>query len=257
MSYRALIIDDEKRAINILRLLIERHLPDITQIETALGAEAALSTMRQLSPDVLFLDIEMPVMTGFELLSEIRNDHEEVGVIFTTAYDHYAIKAIRFSAIDYLLKPIDVQELKAAWERFLATRNTPGVVRQDLLTNLLSNLQSIHTRKPRLAVPTQGGAVFFDIDEITHCAADNNYTVFHLETGKRFVASKTLKDYDTLLGDYHFLRVHQSYLVNPAFIKQYTQKGLLELKDGTTIPVSRRKHHWVNHRLKEMYSGDH
>lgn len=256
MSYSALIIDDEKRALNILRLLIERHLPEITRVETAHGAEAGLRAFRAHVPDVVFLDIEMPVMTGFELLSEMRKGDADVRVIFTTAYDHYAIKAIRFSAVDYLLKPIDVQELKAAWERFQDARQQQPVVHQDLLNNLLANIQSIHTRKPRLAVATQGGAVFFDIDEIVHCEADNNYTIFHLVDGKRFVASKTLKDYDVLLADYAFLRVHQSHLVNPEYVKQYTQKGMLELKNGHHVPVSRRKHQWVNLRLRELYLGE-
>jgi two-component system, LytTR family, response regulator len=253
--YSVLIIDDEKRALNVLRILVEKHLSGIAVVDTALGAEEGLSKFQVLNPDLIFLDVEMPGMTGFELLEEIRQNHTATNVIFTTAYDHYAIRAIRFSAIDYLLKPIDVHELKSAYQRFLDYREGQFRNPDELMSNLMSNLKSMHVQKPRLAVPTLGGAVFFDIDEIVRCQADDNYTEFYLADGQRFVASKPLKEYDALLHDYKFLRVHQSHLVAPVYIKQYTNKGMLELKDGTCIPVSRRKHHWLIGKLREMYSG--
>ena len=121
------------------------------------------------------------------------------------------------------------------------------------MTNLIANLKTIHLTKPRLAIPTTGGLIFFDIDEIIRCEADNNYTAFHLTGNRRFISSRTLKEYDDLLSEYQFLRIHQSHLVNPAFIKEYTQKGMMEMIDGVAVPVSRRKHHWVHEKLKAMY----
>jgi two-component system, LytTR family, response regulator len=253
--YNLLIIDDEKRALNVLRILIEKHLPGVATVETASGPEEGLIKFQQLAPDLIFLDVEMPGMTGFELLEEIRKINTTTNVIFTTAYDQYAIRAIRFSAIDYLLKPIDVHELVNAYQRFVDYCNTQFNNPDALMSNLMSNLKSMHIQKPRLAVPSLGGAVFFDIDEIVRCKANDNYTEFYLADGQRYVASKPLKEYDALLHDYNFLRVHQSHLIDPVYIKQYTNKGMLELKDGTQIPVSRRKHHWLVGKLKAMYSG--
>ncbi len=247
---KALIIDDEKRALNVLRLLIEQHIPEIDEVSTALGSVQGLEQVHALRPDLIFLDVEMPGMTGFELLEALQDI--EVNVIFTTAYDHYAIRAIRCSAIDYLLKPIDIQELKAAVQRFSRQPLRSDEI-NPLMSNLISNLKTIHHQKPRLAIPTTGGLSFFDIDEIIRCEADNNYTTFYLSGGRRFVSSRTLKEYDELLSEYQFLRVHQSHLVNPAFIKEYTQKGMLAMTDKSFVPVSRRKHQWVHDKLKEMY----
>ncbi|NND33599.1 MAG: response regulator transcription factor [Saprospiraceae bacterium] len=246
----ALIIDDEKRALNVLKMLIEQHLPEIKTVSTALGSAKGLEQIYARKPDLVFLDVEMPGMTGFEMLEALKDIR--VNVIFTTAYDHYAIRAIRFSAIDYLLKPIDVQELKAAVHKFMQ-QPVSGDDLTPLMSNLMTNLISIQTHKPRLAISTTGGLSFFDIDEIVRCEADNNYTIFYLQEGARFLSSKTLKEYDELLSEYQFLRVHQSHLINPQYIKQYTQKGMIEMKDGSRVAVSRRKHHWVLEKLKSIY----
>ncbi len=248
---KALIIDDERRAVNILKLLITQHIPEITEVYTALGSKKGLEQIQLVKPELIFLDVEMPGMTGFEMLEKLKD--ENVNVIFTTAYDHYAIRAIRFSAIDYLLKPIDIQELKLAVKRFI-NLPIPSEEPNPLLSNLLSNIKSIHLRNPRLAIPATGGLSFIDIEDIVHCEAYKNYTTFYLKSNKRFVSSKTLKEYDELLSPYHFLRVHQSHLINPTYIKKYILKGLIEMKDGTMIPVSKRNHHWVNEKLKNIYS---
>lgn len=251
MMYSALIIDDEKRAINGLKLLLETHIPEIKPIYTALGSMEGMEFLKRHRPDLIFLDVEMPGMTGFEMLEALKGSR--VNVIFTTAYDHYAIRAIRFSAVDYLLKPIDVQELKTAVQRFI---NNP--LSRDhlnpLIENLVANLKSQHyPQKPRLAISTTGGLKFFDIEEIVHCQADKNYTIFYLIDGTRYVSSKTLKEYDDLLSEYGFLRVHQSHLVNPSHIKEYTQKGLMEMKNRDVVHVSRRKHQWLIQKLKTLY----
>ena len=246
----ALIIDDEKRAINGLKLLLENHVPEVDPVYTALGSAKGIEQIKIRKPALVFLDVEMPGMTGFDILELLRGS--PINVIFTTAYDHYAIKAIRFSAIDYLLKPIDVQELKAAVQRFLDLPQSNQTI-NPLIDNLVSNLRSIPQRKPRLAISTLGGLTFFDIDHIVRLEADNNYTVFHLEDGQRFISSKTLKEYDELLSEYQFIRVHQSHLINPDYIRAYTQKGILEMKTGDYVNVSRRKHPWVVERLKTLY----
>ena len=248
---KALIIDDEKRALNVLRLLIEQHLPEIEEVHAALGSKQGLKLIDKINPDLLFLDVEMPGMTGFELLEQLGE--RKVNVIFTTAYDHYAIRAIRCSAVDYLMKPIDIQELKEAVQRFIHRSARDDEQNTPMLQNLISNLKSIHYRDPRLAVPTSGGLVFFNIDEIIYCQADQNYTSFYLSNGKEIVVSKTLKDYDELLSEYQFLRVHKSYLINPAYVDNYAQKGTIELQGGYRIPVSRRKHQWVQTRLKSIF----
>ena len=245
----ALIVDDEKRALNVLKMLIEQHVPEIDIVHTALGSSRGLELIYEKKPDLVFLDVEMPVMTGFEMLEALKD--VSVNVIFTTAYDHYAIRAIRFSAIDYLLKPIDLQELKSAVQRFVRQPVSSDDF-NPMMRNLISNLMSVNLQKPRITIPTTGGLIFFDIDEIVRCEADNNYTIFHLKE-KRFVSSKTLKEYDDLLSEYQFLRVHQSHLINPAHIKEYTQKGEIQMKDGSRVSVSRRKHHWVLEKLKSIY----
>jgi len=247
---KALIIDDEKRALNILKLLIEQHIPEIDSVHTALGSAIGLEQIHVQKPDLVFLDVEMPGMTGFELLEALHD--VEVNVIFTTAYDHYAIRAIRCSAVDYLLKPIDIQELKTAVHRAIR-QNASGHNLSPLMDNLIANFKAIQGHKPRLAIPTTGGLSFFDIDEIVRCESDNNYTTFYLINERKFVSSKTLKEYDEILSEYQFLRVHQSHLVNPKFIKEYTQKGMLQMTDGARVPVSRRKHHWVLEKLRQMY----
>lgn len=248
----ALIIDDEKRAVNILRILIEQHIPEIDRVETAIGSLAGIEKIRAHHPDLIFLDVEMPEMTGFELLEELEG--KDLNVIFTTAYDHYAIRAIRFSAIDYLLKPIDIQDLKNAFRNFMEKKERSAGDAGLLLKNLADNLRIAHTQKPRLAISAKGGAVFFDIDEIIRCEADNNYTIFYMQDGNRFISSKTLREYEDLLQDYQFIRTHQSHMINPAFVKAYTTKGMIELKDGSRIPVARRKHLWVQETLRKMYS---
>lgn len=247
---KALVIDDEKRAINVLKLLIEKHVSEIKEVHTALGPAKGIEQIKTIRPDLIFLDIEMPGMTGFEMLEVLKDIH--MNVIFTTAYDHYAIRAIRFSAIDYLLKPIDIQELKIAVRRFVEQPTPTGDI-NPMMANLISNMKSIHIQKPRLAIPTTGGLVFFDIDEILRCESDKNYTTFFLINGKKFISAKTLKEYEELLSEYNFIRVHQSHLVNPQFIREYIQKGSMEMRDGTRIPVSRRKHQWVHEKLRRMY----
>lgn len=235
---KALIVDDESRARNILRILIEKHVPAISHLFLADSAAKALELIAEQNPHILFLDIEMPFMDGFGLLSAIEKRNFDV--IFTTAFDQYAIKAIRFSALDYLLKPISPEELKTAVDRFMEKRN---LKRENgkLFKNFLTSLDDIATDDPKLAISTQEGVALFKISEIIRCEANNNYTLFFLKDGKRFIASKTLKEYDEILSEYGFFRTHKSHLVNLSFVAHLASGDGVSLQDGTVIEVSRRK----------------
>lgn len=235
---KALIVDDESRARNILRILIKKHVPAITTVLLAENAAKAIQLIEEQNPHILFLDIEMPFMDGFGLLSEIEKRNFEV--IFTTAFDQYAIKAIRFSALDYLLKPISSEELKTAVDRYLEKRNLKNE-NGKLFKNFLTNLDHMSEDNPRLAISTQEGVALFETAEIIRCEASNNYTLFYLKNGKRFIASKTLKEYDDILSEYGFFRTHKSHLVNLSFIAHLSSEGELSLQDGTIVEVSRRK----------------
>ncbi len=243
---KALIIDDERRARNILKLLIERHIPAITEIQLAENATEGLRKIRSFKPHLLFLDIEMPLMDGFDLLSELET--RDFDLIFTTAYDQYAIQAIKFSALDYLLKPIEVEELKAAVHRFQENIEK-AVEKNQLYQNLLQSLNPTEKVKPKLAISTQNGAVFLFLDDIIRCESQSNYTMFYLNNGKKLLASRTLKEYDSILSEYQFLRVHKSHLVNLNFVERYSNDGILHLKGKGQVMVSRRKKILVKSKL--------
>ena len=235
---RALIIDDEESAANVVRLLLEKYIPEINAIRVAIGSQTGLESIKSFQPDLLFLDIEMPVMSGFDLLEKFPGASFEV--IFITAYDHYAIRAIRFSALDYLLKPIDTDELKSAVQRFLDKKNHSGD-QEARYRNLLHNLKSEQPNDYRLAISTTEGTYFYQPDEIVRCEADGNYTKFFLLNKKQVIASRTLKEYDEILGDQQFIRVHRAHLVNKRYVKSYTNDHELQMIDNATVEVSRRK----------------
>lgn len=244
---KALIVDDESKARNILRILIDKHIPTISEVQFAASGMEALEILKTFEPNLLFLDIEMPFMDGFDLLAEI--DKRNFDIIFTTAYDQYAIKAIRFSALDYLLKPISHEELQLAVNRFLEKKQLKSE-NGKLYKNFLSNLNNINTDTPRLAITTQEGTIVFNIYEIIRCEASSNYTLFYLNNKQKFIASKTLKEYDEILSEYGFFRVHKSHLVNLGQVSKVNAQGYLELKDGSSVEVSRRKKQLLIERLK-------
>ncbi|RAW00328.1 LytR/AlgR family response regulator transcription factor [Pseudochryseolinea flava] len=239
---KALIIDDESKARNLLKVTMEKNFPGEFMLETAQGSEDGIEKINQFKPDLLFLDIEMPNMSGFDLLAATPD--LDCKVIFTTAYNQYAIRAIRYNALDYLLKPINPVELKDAISRFQQQKNRKEVYSKQL-ENFFSN-----TKEKNLAITTYDGVVFLEVDKIIRCEADLNYTKFVLTDNKTFLSSKTLKDYEDLLttGN-NFLRVHRSHLVNLDFVLKFRNDGGLILKDNSTIPVSRRRKEEVMSRL--------
>ena len=234
---KALIIDDEESAANVVRILVGQYVPAITELHCVIGAADGLHAIETLKPDLVFLDIEMPVMSGFDLLEKFPSHPFEV--IFITAYDHYAIKAIRYSALDYLLKPVDATELQTAVARFIEKRKTAedNKARYD---NLLHNLKKEETDYT-LAVATTEGTYFYRTQEIIRCEATGNYTKIFLQGKKPIITSRTLKEYDELLAEQGFHRIHRAHLVNKKYISSFTNDHNLQLTDGSEVEVSRRK----------------
>lgn len=238
---KALIIDDESKATNLLKITVENNFPGQFLLETAQGSEEGLSKLNHFKPDLLFLDIEMPVMSGFDLLAATPDT--ECKVIFTTAYNQYAIRAIRYNALDYLLKPINPAELKDAITRFQSQKN-----KREVYSRQLSNFFT--GKEKNLAITTYDGVVFLEVDKIIRCEADLNYTRFILTENKTFLSSKTLKEYEDILSVHdNFIRIHRSHLVNLDYVLKFRNDGNLVLKDNSTIPVSRRRKEEVADRL--------
>lgn len=239
MALRALIIDDEANAREKLAFLLERYCADaVAVIGICKDGEEAVAAIRQHQPDLLFLDVEMPRMTGFDVLREAGKGKHDV--IFTTAYDHYAIKAIKFAAIDYLLKPIDIDQLKDAIARTLEKRGTAGAEQR--------KEQLVESTRPGAAlsgisIPSKDGFVMVKLEEIIWCEAVNYYTVFHLAGKRELVATRTLKDFEELLDASGFARIHHSHLINLAHLARYIKGagGQVVMSDGKTLDVSRRK----------------
>ena len=244
---RILIVDYEAAASNILRMLIEKHIPASKEIKTCNTPEEALEIIPAWQPNLLMLDIEMPNMNGFDLLNRVGNS--DFDVIFTTAYDKYAIKAIRFSALDYLLKPVDITELQNAVNKHIVKKFQPPQEQQKLVSNLINNLQQKDQTGFKLALSTTEGVFFFIPSEIIRLEGENNYTRFYFANQKPMLVSRTLKEYEDILAEHDFIRAHKSHLVNKKYVKHLDKEGLLWLTDGSHIAVSRRKKEEV---LKEL-----
>jgi len=235
---KVLLIDDEERATDALRLMIEKAVPEITQVKVCNDSRQAAAMIHEFQPGLVFLDIQMPHLSGFDVLNKMPNKNFKI--IFTTAYNEYAIQAIRFSAFDYLLKPVDIEELQSAVHRFIEGHED---YRQqyELLKNIMHNIQAPSAREFRLALPTKEGVHFLIPEEIIRCEAMGNYTRFFAINNRRYMISRTLAEYDTLLTPYQFIRTHKSHLVNKGQISFIDHDGFCVLKDGSKVEVSRRR----------------
>lgn len=235
---RVLLIDDEQRATDALRLMIVKTIPEIDEVMVCNDSREAAEKIHQFQPGLVFLDIQMPHMNGFEVLEKIPNKNFKI--IFTTAYNEYAIQAIRYSAFDYLLKPVDMEELQSAVRRFVDEKED---YRQqyDLLKNIMHNMSARSSEEFRLALPTKEGVHFLLPQDIIRCEAVGNYTKFFTTSGKSYLISKTLGEYDTLLTPQQFIRTHKSHLVNKKFISFIDHDGFAVLKDNSKVEVSRRR----------------
>jgi two-component system, LytTR family, response regulator len=244
---KVLLIDDEERATDALRLMIEKTIPEVKQVMACNDSRKAPEMIASYQPALVFLDIQMPYLNGFEVLDKIPNKNFKI--IFTTAYNEYAIQAIRFSAFDYLLKPVDVEELQACVQRFLESQED-FKQQYDLLKNILHNIQAPTPGEFRLALPTREGVHFLHPSEIIRCESVGNYTKFFLENGRTHLISKTLGEYDTLLTPHNFIRTHKSHLVNKKSIAFIDHDGFAVLKDNSKVEVSRRRKEEVMQSLR-------
>ena len=251
MYMNALLIDDEQNNIDNLSFLLEKHCRPVHILGSAKSAEIARTKIEALQPDILFLDIQMPEEDGFSLLKSLPPSQlETLDVIFVTAFDHYGIKAIKFSALDYLLKPIDVNELRNAVQKAQIRLQTKQ--RNRLLENLLEVVDRNADKKThRIALPSLHENRLVNIQDIICCESSNNYTHFFLANGEKILVSKPIYEYDALLADYGFLRCHRSHLVNSRHVQAllHEDSGYLRLSNGEKIPISRLKKEEVKNKL--------
>ena len=234
---RAIIIDDEQHCIERIKDLIEMHCSNKIHImDEFKTVPEGINGINKLKPDLVFLDVEIKDQTGFDLLKQTVDISFDV--IFTTGYDKYAVQAFKFSAIDYLLKPVDADDLKRAVGKLSDKLNHPDSSKK--MENLLHNIASTNKR---ICVPIVTGFVFIPVNEIIHCESDVNYTTIYLSDKQKLMVAKTLKDFEELLGEFHFFRIHNSHLINAAYLKNYNKGkgGSVTLTDGTELEVSTRR----------------
>lgn len=238
---RVIIVDDEITSSQVLDKLIQHYLPHLQVIAICNKPNDAIEKITSLKPDLVFMDIELPGMTGFDILEKIPSIN--FNIIFTTAHSQYGIKAIQFSAIDYLLKPINIEELITSVERTqkLITDNQS----LERIRILLENIKLLNNNDPfnRIALPTNDGLKFVFTHEIVRCMSSNNYTHIFLNNGDKILISKTLKDVENIFSAHTFCRVHNSHLVNTTYIKKFMKNDMnrIVMSDGTEVEVSRRK----------------
>jgi two-component system LytT family response regulator len=239
MKYTAIIIDDEKNSRDSLQKKIIQYCPALSVVSLCENGEEGIHAIESLQPDMVFLDVEMPRMNGFNMLQQLKNRDFEL--IFTTAYDHYAIQAIRFSALDYLVKPIEAENLIQAVSRAMEKRKTPASNQR--IETLLYNLIDEKKFPQRIAIPSLEGLQFIEIAGILYLEAKSNYTEIYLQYGPRLTVSKTLKDFDELLPPSLFIRIHHSHLINKNHVLKYLkgEGGQVVMRNGAILDVARRK----------------
>lgn len=235
---KTLIVDDEADAVNFIRSIIMEYCPKLKVIGTASTANDGVKMILEHQPELVFLDVEMPHGSGFDLLAQFPN--KLFDVVFITAFNQYALKAIKFSAVDYILKPINISEFIEAVDKVIGKRShayNQNINYGELLENLKSTLPT------KLAIPTSEGMEYLNTREIIRIEADRSYCWFYLTGTRKHLVSRNLKEYQDLLSDRNFFRPHNSHLVNLEFVKKYVRQegGYIEMTDGSQIPVSRIK----------------
>jgi two-component system LytT family response regulator len=241
------IVDDEVHCVEGLVLHLKSMFPETEIVYKGTKPEEALLALPAAKPDLLFLDVEMPNMNGFELLDQLTDCTFDV--IFITAYSQYAIKAFKAKAINYLLKPIDDTELQNVIQEWKEDKDTKSKLSSEKLDALLNYLKREGILKNKIAVSVAEGSEFIETNDILYCQGQNNYTFLYLSDNRKLVISKTLKDFEKLLDKYFFLRIHKSFLINPNHIKKYIKSdgGYLIMQNEKSIPVSKNK--------KELITG--
>jgi len=235
---KAIVVDDETYCCEILAAMLESDCPGVEITSICHNAKEALTAIRQHVPDLVFLDVEMPNMNGFEMLEQLPSINFHL--IFTTSYDQYALKAIRFSALDYLLKPIDREELQKAVQKVKERIQAPFPQQLEIL---LEKIRQPAKLINKIALPTMEGLQMINVDNIISCKSNDNYSNIQLRNGKKMLVTRTLKEMEEILEQYFFIRVHRFYIVNLNEIEKYVkgEGGYLVMSDGTTIDVARNK----------------
>ena len=249
MNIKCVIIDDESNNIENLQGIITKWCQGVTVMASATSAEDGIQIIKDTKPDLVFLDIQMPEKSGFDVLKAFTNVNFEV--IFVTAYDQYGIQAIKFSALDYLLKPVEIAELQQAIEKAKSKLTTK---QQNLsIENLLNFFQKSQKDFPTIALPTLQETRYVKVNEIVRCEASNNYTTFFMQHSDKVLVCKTLKEFEELLKPYNFHRPHQSHLVNLKYVKSFLREdgGMLLMDDKSKIPISRQN----LETIKKVLSG--
>lgn len=236
---RTILIDDEPDARESLRYLLQRYCPDVEIVGEAASAAEGKLLLEKESPNMVFLDVQMPRQSGFDLLEDLSVINFQV--IFVTAFEQYAIKAIRFSALDYLLKPVDVDDLQNALQRYRLRQEEPTDHRD--YQHRIKHFQQADSRFQKLAIPGKGETSFLPLPEILYCEADGSYTKVHQVNGHIHLLSRPLKEIEVMLSEHGFFRVHHSFLVNLEHIQKYIkgEGGYVILTGNKKIDVSRRK----------------
>ena len=245
----AVIVDDELHNRNVLEKMLQQHTPVISAIYQADTVKQAIQLISEYRPQIIFLDIQMQGETGFDLLQQIGDYNFEV--IFVTAHDNFAIKAFRFNAIDYLLKPVVVNELKEAVEKAIKKLGNNGNANLDNINRLYQQLS--HSKETNsITIPTSEGFLVTQIRDIVYCQASNNYTIIHLAEKKKIISSQTLGFYEELLSDSNFFRTHRSYLINIAHITSYKkgEGGYIIMTNGDEVELGRNHKNDFMHLFK-------
>lgn len=238
-SLTAILVDDEKRCVEMMKIDLAKYCPQVQVLDGFTSPKDALLAIRREKPDLLFLDVEMPWMNGFELLESLGEPSFEI--IFTTAYDEFAIKAFQFSAIDYILKPVDPEMLKKAVQKVLKKRGHP--LTYSHVDVLMKNIHQSSGQIPKVVLPTAEGYEFVWVKDILYCNADGNYTQVCFKDKKCHLISRSLKKMENLFEEHKFFRIHQSHLINLEHIRNYTRGdgGFVTMDDGAILNVARAK----------------
>ncbi len=234
-----IIVEDEFHSREMLKSFLREYCPEVEVKEEAKNVEEAVQKISTMKPELVFMDIELQSGTGFDVLKSLEN--LDFHLIFTTAFEHYAIKAIKFSSLDYLLKPIDVEELQNAVKKAVDASSDNS--QQDLLQNLMSNLSGPTNANKKISLATAEGVEFVPIDQIFYCEANGSYTNFHLTDNRKLVVSKNLKEYENMLADAKFMRVHNSFLINLQEVKRFVKSegGYIVMNNDAQISISNSK----------------
>jgi two-component system LytT family response regulator len=243
---KSLIVDDEKNSRELLKNLLEKNCPlDIEIVGLAENIDKAEAIVRSQNPQLIFLDIELSGNTGFDLLEKIQD--LKFDVIFTTAFDHYALRAIKYSALDYLLKPIDLDELKLAIEKIKAKQNKETSLNQ--LQLLLQNFKQPDNNLNKISLPTIHGHEIIYLKDIIRLESEDHYTTFFTIHNKKYMVSSTLRHYEEMLPQDKFFRLHNSHIINTDHVSRITKEGFVMMVDGSTVEVSRRKKDLLNQKI--------